>query len=424
MRVAIVGGGWAGLSAAVHAVERGHHVTLHEMAPALGGRARSLEPDDAGLDNGQHILVGAYSATISLMRRVGADPDGVLVRMPLALVEPDGRGLRLRPGRPAAAFARAVLARPGWGWRDRATVLAAALGWWAAGFTCPPGMTVAQLSARLTPGVRRDLVEPLCVAALNTPMDAACAGVFLRVLRDAVFGGPGSADLLLPRAGLDSLLPGPAQAWLTSRGAALRLGRRVERIAAQGTGWRVDEEPFDAVVLASSAREAARLAAPISPAWSTCAQALEYEPIVTVYARCAGARLPHPVVLLTPAGRHPSPAQFAFDLGQLGRPAGLFAFVISGARHWVEQGMSQTVEATFAQARRCLAASLPGPLELVRSITEKRATFACKPGLERPPALVGRNVVAAGDYVDGPYPATLEGAVRSGAFTGELLGPA
>ncbi|NVO08298.1 MAG: NAD(P)-binding protein, partial [Rhodoferax sp.] len=100
MRVAVVGGGWAGLAAAVSATQAGHHVTVFEAARNLGGRARALPctlPDgsSAVLDNGQHILIGAYSETLGLMRTLGVAPQGTLLRLPLALLFPDGEGLQL-----------------------------------------------------------------------------------------------------------------------------------------------------------------------------------------------------------------------------------------------------------------------------------------------------------------------------------------
>jgi hydroxysqualene dehydroxylase len=109
-----------------------------------------------------------------------------------------------------------------------------------------------------------------------------------------------------------------------------------------------------------------------------------------------------------------APAQFVFDRGQLGGPAGLLAFVISGAQAWVDAGMEATLQATLAQAQASLAAHLRGPLQAVKTLTEKRATFRCAPNLARPGGAIAPGLHAAGDFVVGPYPATLEGAVRSG----------
>ena len=418
--LAVIGAGWAGLAAAVEATRAGHAVTLFEMAPQPGGRAREVLHDGLALDNGQHILIGAYTQTLRLMREVGVDVDAVLLRTPLRLTDPDGRGLQLPPGSPLLAFAAGVWRREGWSLRDRLTLLVAASGWAAGGFRCDPSLTVTALTKGLGDTLQRDLIDPLCVAALNTPSGEASATVFLRVLRDALFSGPGSADLLLPRVSLGELFPAPATAWLARRGAALRLATRVQRVERDGTAWRVDGDRFDAVVLATPPSEAARLTESIAPDWSHRATAFDHEPIVTVYLQSGTTRLPEPMLVL-PAGDS-TPAQFVFDRGQLGGPAGLLAFVISGARPWVDAGREATIAATLAQARSALGALLAADPQLRLLVTEKRATFRCVPGLMRPTGMVAPGLMAAGDHVDGPYPATLEGAVRSGIDVIATLG--
>lgn len=418
MRIAVVGGGWAGLAAAVEATSRGHAVTLVEMAVQVGGRARRVESGGLALDNGQHILVGACTETLRLMAQVGADPQRLLLRMPLQLAFAEGGMFSLPPGPPRLAFARAVIARSGWRWRDRLALLIAAVGWARRGFRCDEQLTVDQLSADLPAAVRADLIDPLCIAALNTPAPLASASVFLRVLHDALFAGPGSADLLLPRVDLSALWPDAAAAWLAAAGAKLRLARRVEHLQPQGQGWQVDGELFDAVVLAASAVEAARQVELIEPVWAGRARALRHEPITTVILRSEGTRLPQPMLALHPSAT--APAQFVFDLGPLRGIDGALAFVISSARGWVERGQKATVQATLLQAQVALGAHLKGTLCEVRTFTEKRATILCTPGLERPSQRVAEGLFAAGDYVAGPYPSTLEGAVRSGV--GAVLG--
>jgi len=408
-RIAIVGGGWAGIAAAVALADAGHDIHVLEMAPQLGGRARSVAGEPP-YDNGQHILIGAYRDSLALMRRLGADPNQLLARLPLALPYPGEPGLRLPPGPPLLGFARGVLAHRGWPLSARLGLLGAAAGWLARGFRCDADLTVAQLCAGLAVDVRRDLVEPLCIAALNTPAPQASAQVFLRVLQDALFSGAGSADLLLPRRTLSELLAGPATTWL---GPRLRLGCRVQKI---GPGWRVDGEAFDGVVLACTSVEAARLTADLAPDWSAMAGALGFEPIVTVYLSSPGSRLPAPMLALRDGPD--APAQFVFDQGQLGGAPGRFAFVVSGAAPWVARG--GCAEAVLAQARRELDWATPPVID--RLLAEKRATFACTPGLARPPGRIAPGLFAAGDYVQGPYPATLEGAVRAGLAAAQGMG--
>jgi hydroxysqualene dehydroxylase len=411
--IAVVGAGWAGLAAAVEATRAGAHVTLYEMAPTPGGRARDVVSHGGELDNGQHICIGAYRETLRLIDAVGVAQTAVFERLPLTLVDAEGLGLRMGGGAPLAAFAWAVAGRRGWSWRERIALLRVASRWRRAGFRTLPGETVADLASDLPAAVRRDFIEPLCVAALNTPAEEASGAVFLRVLHDGLVGSPGAADLLLPRVGLGSVFPAPALAWLERHGTTIRLAHRVERIERAGAGWHIDGGNADRIVIAASAVEAARLVGPHAAAWAAMAGALRHEPIVTVYARSAGCSLPEPMLALH-ADDARRPAQFVFDRGRLGGEAGTLAFVISGAAFWVGRGIAATEAATLAQGRTELGRFLRGPLEVVRTIVEKRATFACTPGLVRPPMDVAPGLFACGDYLAGPYPATLEGAVRSG----------
>lgn len=424
--VAVVGGGWAGLAAAVELVKQGRAVTLYEMAGELGGRARRVGASASGhaLDNGQHILIGAYTATLALMRELGVNPELALRRSPMSLRTPDGAGLTLPAGHAVLAFVRATLAQGRWPWRDRLGLLRAAIGWRASGFRCAPTATVAQLTQGLGQAIQQDLIEPLCVAALNTPSRDASGQVFLTVLRDALFAGPGAADLLLPRQRLSALLPEPAHRWLRDQGATVQLGHRTQHLAqASGAPWQVDGLPFAAVVLGTTAVEAARLAAPHAPGWSAVAGALRHEPITSVTVASPGTRLDQPMMALA-SDEHTRPAQFVFDQSQLDGPDGQLTLVISGAAPWVARGREAIAEACVKQLQDQLGSRLASTPTVVAVLTDKRATFRCTPGLVRPAARIAPGLWAAGDYIDGPYPATLEGAVRSGlaAARGVLAG--
>ena len=417
-RVAVIGAGWAGLSAALALQERGHALSLFEMAPAPGGRARSLSQEGAEppLDNGQHILIGAYTETLDLMRSLGLPLDQLFRRSPLQLTDAGGRGLRLPKGPPQLAFAWAVIQARHWPWSAQLSVLGFSLGWALSGFRCREDLSVHELCRGMHRQPYDELVAPLCVAALNTPAEQASAQVFLRVLKDALFAGRGSADLLLPRQPLSALLPAPALAALQARGARVQLGRRAQLGRSPAGAWTVQTdgapEAYDAVVLACPAWEASRQLAAHEADWAAKAAALRYEPIVTVYLRAQG-RLPFPMAALKESATEP--AQYLFDHGQLDLSPGRFAAVVSGAGAWLDRaadGASACAQATLAQVMR--QAPQLGPVELERVVAEKRATFACTPGLKRPASHVASGLWAAGDYIEGPYPATLEGAVRSG----------
>ena len=420
-RIAVIGAGWAGLAAAVKAVQAGAEVSVFEMAGQLGGRARQVHTRSGDFDNGQHILIGAYSRTLALMRSVGADPEVLLMRRPLVLKTLDGQGLQLPAGAPVRAFVRAVLAAQGWSWFDRLALLRAAARWRMQGFQCAAELTVQALCARLPSTVFRDLIAPLCVAALNTPSQEASAQAFLRVLKDALFAGPGSADLLLPRVSLSALLPEPAGCWLAAQGAHCLTGHRVQSLVPDGGDWWVDSQRFDAVVLACSANEAARLAGTINPGWAATAQQLRYQAIVTVYLEDPSLHLPHPMLALREGPA--APAQFVFDLGALGGKAAQFAWVVSGAQACLTDSLDACGRAVLQQARSTFVGAFQGPdAQVLRHLSaERRATFVCTPGLVRPALQIAPQLAAAGDYIAGPYPATLEGAVRSGEAAAQAV---
>lgn len=429
LNVAVVGGGWSGCAAAVELVRRGAAVTLFEAARTLGGRARRIDVAGRTLDNGQHILLGAYASSLKLMRTVGIDRGRAVLSVPLQMRYPPGGMQFVAPRLPAPlhlAFALLTAKR-----LDREDKLAmarfsTAARWmgWSLDNDCP----VAELLERFgqTPRLVNLMWRPLCLAALNTPPESASAKVFLAVLRDSLGARRQASDMLLPRHDLSALFPDAAAHWLQQRGATVRLGAKISQLREDGGRWLLDGEAFDKVVLAAPPVATAALLAPLPAATALVEQlaAFTYEPITTCYLQYgAGVRLPQPFFALEDAPAAGHWGQFVFDRGQLDpAQAGLLAVVVSAsgeAAALPQQELAQAVAAQLAQAFGRPELGSPAWLKVV---TEKRATYACTAGLVRPAnATPLDGLVLAGDYTAGEYPATLEMAVRSGLAAAALL---
>ena len=434
-RIAVVGGGWAGCAAAVELADAGCAVTLFEAARTLGGRARAVQAHGRLLDNGQHILLGAYDATLALMRRVGVDPASALLHLPLQMRYPPASGLMdfAAPRLPAPLHVLAALLRARGLDRDDKLALArfsTTARWmgWQLNVDC----SVAELLVRYeqTPRLAQLLWRPLCVAALNTPAERASARVFLAVLRDSLGARRAASDMLLPRVALDALLPQAAQRHLERAGARVLAGRRVDAVDRAGAAWRIglgdDAATFDAVVLATPPWQTAALLRALPEGADIAAQldAFAYEPITTVYLQYGpDVRLPLPFCALADEPDADLWGQFVFDRGQLAAvDAGLLAVVVSAAGNAATLDQAALADAVAAQLAAAFAAPALATPAWRQVITEKRATFSCTPDLARPAnatALPG--LVLAGDYTACDYPATLETAVRSGVAAARLV---
>jgi len=419
LKVAVVGGGWAGLAAAVELSSAGAQVTLFEAARQLGGRARSVEIHDQTVDNGQHLLLGAYRQTLRLMATVGADPTTLLKRTTLDLHYP-GAGFRLRLPRVPAPFNLVIglLAAPGASLREK---LGAALFMRALqrdGYRLATDCTVAELlDAHGQHGrLRRHLWEALCLAALNTAPQHASAQIFVNVLGDSLGGGRADADLLLPAVDLDRLFARPAADFIRAHHGEIRLSSRVDSIERGEADLFIGGERFDRVILALAPQHAAPLLAGNQETAPTAAllAGYAYEPIGTLYAHYPPELcLPLPILGLGGDGAEPL-GQWVVDRGQLCGAPGLLAFVLSANGAWDERDQEQLVGALHGELEQALGRKLPPP-QWHQLICERRATFSCRPKLPRPAAATALpGLWLAGDYCCAHYPATLEGAVRSG----------
>jgi hydroxysqualene dehydroxylase len=412
--VAVIGGGYSGMAAAAALAHGGVPVSVFEAGPVLGGRARRAEYRGCTLDNGQHILVGAYRDLLRMIDLVAPGArERLLTRLPLELHVAGRLALRTGPLPAPLHLAVALATARGLTRRERLSALAFVARLGLGRFRIPRDVPLSELLRRSgQSGAAATLLwEPLCTAALNTPPAIASAQVFLNVLRDTFGRSRPDSDLLLPRVDLSALFPEPAAEFVRSRGGRVLTGRRVARIEPRQDDLLVDGEPYSHVIVATAPAAAAALAAtlpPLAPLERTL-RALPQQPIVTVYLQYAVApRLPVPII-----GLADGLGQWVFDRGRLYGQDGLIAVVISA--EGVHRDLSHDALASALHAE--LARNFPctGAPQWAKVIAEKQATFSCAVGVSRPAhATPVPRLYLAGDYTDGDYPATLESAVRSG----------
>lgn len=422
-KVAVVGAGWSGLSAAVHLCNH-VKVTVFEASKKAGGRARALATDKgrfAFLDNGQHILLGAYRAVRHLMDVVGVESDKVCLKQPLSWYM--ANGLQFQAARYLSAPWHIV-----WGIL-RAKKIRSADKWallrqmyglqkrnlLAADISVANWLREQHCSHRLW----RDFWQPLVLGALNTPLEQASLNVLLAVLRDGVWADKAGSEYWLPKQDLSHLLAEPAVQYLRSRGAKLHFETRVEPLRCLSSGKvEVEGRHFDAVVLAVAPYHLAALLPEDSPsAIQTHLAEQSYHAITTVYLRYAETlRLP---AVMT--GISEGTAQWLFDRSQLSADAHEIAAVISVSdqigsfppEEWIKR-VHQDVKQVCPYVGEPVAA---------KAVTEKRATVASRVNRSLPDCrwLHHRGIYPAGDYLHPRYPATLEAAVQSGQTAAELI---
>ena len=439
----VVGGGWSGLAAAVRLVRDGRPVTLLDAAPQPGGRARSVALDLAArrlrLDNGQHLMVGAYEGCLALGQAVGASP-AALNRLPMHLHAADGLQLEARRLPAPLHLLAAIGTARGLDMSERLGMVRLLAGARLRRWRVPPGAsTVLEwLRAGRQPAALQQRVwEPLCIAMLNTVPAEACARTFLHVLRDTLGASRGAADFLLPSQTLDEVLPMPALATLQAGKAELGLRTTVNALAIDDNGhWRVQtsrgERRARDVILAVPPYAQARLLETLEPApqalaFSARLRSFAHDAIATAYLAwpaALAAELPA-ILMLVEEPTLGGWGQWLFGRG-IHQDLSVAAVVVS-ARGRLAADTAELLRGIGAQLTRQLG--LPAPLD-ARVLTERRATFRCTPDRPRVSAraidgqaLPWQGLWLAGDHAWADYPATLESAVRSGlaAADGVLL---
>lgn len=432
--IAIIGGGCAGLSAAATLVERGYQVTLFEAGTQLGGRARSVAVETNGLlqilDNGQHILLGAYSETLALLKKAGVNEKQAFLRLPLQINMQSSSGrsvfkfksVKFLPAPLNLLFGLLFCSGISFFERMNAIKFMRLLQSTRYQITVDKPLILFLINNLQSRKLIKYLWEPLCLAALNTPLEKASTRIFLNILRDTFSGSKHHSDFLLPRADLSKILSDPLARYIQSKGGTIKLNQRVRNVTQADNGFMIEtrngQSAFTHVVIATSPVRVAKLLGKL-PKLSSIAEQTEtyqYQPIYTIYLQYPA----HTQLQAAIYGMSDTTSQWVFDRGILCNQKNLIAVIVSAeGKH---QKLTQD-ELAFEVAKELNRAfpSLQKPL-WHKVIAEKRATFSCVPKLERPTNRTSMpNLYFAGDYTYPDYPATIEGAVRSGIHCANLI---
>ena len=445
--VIVVGGGFAGLSAATSLAERGAKVLVVEARPTLGGRATAFTDPATGerVDNGQHVLFGCYHETFRFLRRIGAERHvPVQRRLAVDMVDRDGRWSRLAcPALPSPLHLLAgVLTWNALGWRDRMAILrmrTAILEMRRGLAEARPRRAEAGRSAdRPAETVRQWLIrqqqtlrliellwEPLAVAALNQPIDTAAAASFVSILRPMFGRNPRDAALALPSKPLDEVYAHPSRAYIEQRGGAVRVSSPATIHCGAGlNGPRVmvrGERLIARAVICAVPWHALSELLPERPAALgrvlDAADQTDASPIVTVnlwFDRVVTDR--------TLVGLPGRTLQWVFDKRAVfGEEASHLSLISSGAEAVVARSNQELIDLAMTEVSAALPRVRSASLMRGVVVREKKATFSVAPGQPaRPATRTGvPGLLLAGDWIDTGLPATIEGAVISGHWAAD-----
>jgi squalene-associated FAD-dependent desaturase len=440
-RVVVIGGGLAGITAAIQLRDAGLDVTLLESRPRLGGAATSYQRAGLMIDNGQHVFLRCCTSYQELLARLGmTDSVAIQDRFDVTVLGPDGPARLRRSALPSPLhLARALLGYRLLSLTERVRVGRAALAFRSA----DPASLVLDgeplggwLAARgQTERARRRLWDLFVISALNIDGDQASTALAAKVIKTALLDRSDAADIGMARVPLGRLHAEATASLLARLGAQVRLGARAIAVEprtgggfsvrlGRGEGTTATDDPpdpapsqvlsADGVVLAVPADQAARLAATAGVARAADWDGLGHSPIVNVHVRYDRAVMDRPFVAAVD-----SPVQWVFDKTmQAGVQDGQYLAVsVSAADDLVEVPTAAIRELFEPELARLFPAAAGASIRDFFVTRERRATFRQGPGTAALRPGAGTSVpglVLAGAWTATGWPDTMEGAVRSG----------
>ncbi len=426
-RVAVVGGGLAGITAALDCVDAGLEVTLFESRAWLGGLTHSFRRRGLWVDNGQHVFLRCCTAYQGLLQRLGvAELVEIQPRLDVPVVSAaSGERSRLRrSGWPAPMHLATALAR--YRWLSPSERVRAARTAWALRTVDrdDPATDARSFGSWLGEhGESSRSIEALWdlvgVATLNAPAAEASLALGAMVFQEGLLRRAGAADIGIARVPLRRLHGDAARDVLEREGAQVRTRAKVRELHRHDHGWQVVVDraahEVDAVVVAVPPPAAERLlptgAVPVADGWSF---RLGATPIVNLHVRYDRRVLDAPFLAAVD-----SPVQWVFDrTGPSGLDQGQYVAVsLSAADAWVDLPSAEVRDRLLPELAKVLPGSRSAAVEDVFVTRERQATFAGRPGsaASRPASRTSCPTLAlAGAWTATGWPATMEGAVLSG----------